>query len=290
MLSERRMEEGYRADVAIRLYSPAEACFDLTINGGFDLKQKFDPLIDVLWIKVTQPISDSQFVDIDYKVLRRKDRTVCEGTTQYRDYRYEGGVEIRCDNFDAPRSLHLEKVVNISKRSKKEWKKLLPIDPQIYSPINAFRLTLHNVLQYVERHYDPYIAPKFYFPMSQWFNLNIPQLLSELKPDHMPLSRYSEILSFITAHEIRGTGVRSWKKWVNDTLLPTTNRIEEAIRKEEPIIVTGVQTLFPVPIFGPPKSKYRGELYLPRPMRVDLRPVGFVFERKKQGASEQGQN
>lgn len=276
------MVNEYRAEVINRLNSPPDVCVSLSVNGGFNLKKKFDLKTDNIWGKITQPISKDQLIDTHYKVLQRGNEPVVETSAQYRDYRYESGISIRCDNMHGdPNSFHLEKEVDISQKAKREWIKDLQFDILNNSELNKFRFSLQNVLQYVERNYDPLISPKFFFPFYD-LGLDLSKSLKELKPEGISLSSYSEILSMITILQLKGKGDQNLENWVEEIILPATLMIKRAIKEGKSIILPcqGSSTIYPTLIFAPPRSRFHVEIYTPTPRRLNLEPLGMVLERK----------
>ena len=277
------MIKEYKAEIITRLTSPPDVVTWLSINSGFGNIEKFNPETDNLWGKVTQPIAKDQFLDINYKVLQRNGKLIVEGFAQYRDYRYENGIGVHCDNCHGdPNAFHLKKIKNISGTGKGTLvcEKELKFDLQTSSESNKFRFALHNVLQYVEQNYDPLIAPKFFFPMSYHFGLKIPDLLKKLKPESINLSSYSEMIVMMTLPRIKK--YESLENWITESVLPATAAIDRAIKEERDIVLLfqGKLTMFPTPIFAPPKSNVQMQIFNPRSKTLNIAPFGFVFEKK----------
>ena len=283
------MIKEYKAEIITRLTSPPDVVTRLSINGGLGNIEKFNPEIDILWGEVTQPIAKDQFLDINYKKLQRDNKSKVEQIeecfVQYRDFRYEkNGIGVHCDNYHGdPNAFHLKETKNLSEKGKEKliWEKKPKFDLQTNPNLNRFRFALHSVLQYVEQNYDPLIAPKFFFPMSYYFGLRIPDSLKKLKPEGISLSSYSEMIAMMTLPQNKK--YENLENWISESVLPATAAIDRAIEEGKDIVLLfqGELTMFPIPIFATLKSNVQMKNYNPRSRTLNIEPFCFVFEKNK---------
>ena len=273
----------YRAGIIMPLHSYPDVYVRLLINPDqklYDVLSRFKPPHDQLWIIVDQQVSQFQHINASYKILRRNGNVV-ECSVQYRDDRFENGTIIRCDNFEEkkPDHFHIEKRINAkSHRGKRAWKEdLIFKSTGMYCDnISRFKFCLYSVLDYVEKHYDELIGPKFFFPMYQHSGIDILNIIRDNKPKNISFYLFSDA---VAAELLMKPPTKP--KMLKEHLINIVVKIKKSFEEkgEYTIYLQGIVTMFPMPIFALPKSRIKLDMWSPKPMILKFKPLAAVFEK-----------